>query len=392
MGRQAQHSHRLPDGKEVDFSLTDRPGGYRIRFLGPDGTRVERATGRKTKGEARQAAADIISAEYRRHLPAAQADVGWEVALASLDQTPDLRPESVRAYRTAVNAFRKELPEVDGPAGVTAALAHKFKRDYLAGTYCRGRASDAKRFRRSPTSCQTYLRCLRSLWSKHFRPLGYVRDNPWLDVPYPNAPRGKRVRVPDDETVTAFFKWLARKHPGWELPGLYVRVKMLAGCRTLDLCKLKTADLRGDGMTLAAEATKTREARSVPLPEDVAADLRRVAGPTWVWERALEESKVYRPNPKTKAKSEFCPSSWRWTLQNLCREFNRERPGAPPFRMHDLRARAITVVAGATQSVDATARAMGVDPQTARHYLDAGKAFDGHEILKRAADVLRPKE
>ena len=40
-----------------------------------------------------------------------------------------------------------------------------------------------------------------------------------------------------------------------------------------------------------------------------------------------------------------------------------------------------------TQIVDATAQAMGVDPQTARHYLDAAKAFDRSEILRKAADL-----
>ncbi|MFO0800027.1 MAG: hypothetical protein U0804_21350 [Gemmataceae bacterium] len=146
------------------------------------------------------------------------------------------------------------------------------------------------------------------------RPLGHVKDNPWLDVPYPNAPRGKRVRVPEEDTVTAFFKWLAAKHPGWELPRLFVRVKMLAGCRTIELCELMSADLDGDQLTMSAEVTKTRTARTVPLPADVAAELQRVAAPVWLWERSLEESKLYRPNPKSKAKSAYAPSTWRWTV------------------------------------------------------------------------------
>ncbi len=194
---------------------------------------------------------------------------------------------------------------------MTAAHAHRFKRDYLAGTYSRGRSSDAQKFKRSPTSCTTYLRSLRSLWSKHFRPLGHVTDNPWLDVPYPNAPRGKRVRVPEEDVVTAFFRWLGVKHPGWELPGVFVRVKMLAGCRTIDLCRLRATDLGSDVLTLTAEATKTREARTVPLPADVAADLRGLVGPVWLWERSLEESKRHRPNPRTKSKTRYDPSTWR---------------------------------------------------------------------------------
>lgn len=171
---------------------------------------------------------------------------------------------------------------------------------------------------------------------------------------------------------------------------LFVTVKMLAGCRTLDLCQAKAEDLGADSLTLTSEATKTREARTVELPADVVAELRAVAGPVWLWERAAVECLQYRPSPRVLARgaTEFSPSSWRWTIQNLFREFNRVHSGAR-LRPHDLRARAATIVATATQSIDATARAMGMDPQTARIYTDAAKAFDGRAIMKKVADVLR---
>jgi hypothetical protein len=111
-----------------------------------------------------------------------------------------------------------------------------------------------------------------------------------------------------------------------------------------------------------------------------------------LWEKSVEESRQYRPGPKTKSKAGYHPATWRWTIQNLFREFNATRPSQLRLRPHDLRARVITVVAAAARSVGATAHAMGVDPQTARHYLDAGKAFDRSEILKQAADLLRPKD
>jgi integrase len=390
MGRQAQHVHRLNDGTEVGYSLTERPGGFRVRFLGPDGKRVERSTAHKTKSKAITAGQDIIEEVYRPAAPVEPAKSSWDAALADLDRTPDLRPDSIRGYRTAVKSFRKIFPEVASPADVTPALAHQFKLRYQSEEYARGNASDAKTYKRSPTSCTSYLRCLRSLWKKHFKPLGHVKDNPWLEVPYPNAPRGKRVRVPAEETVAAFFEWLEKKHPGWELPRLFVQVKMLAGCRTLDLCKAKSTDLGTETLTLTAEATKTREARTVPLPADVMEALRRVAGPTWLWERSVEESKQHRPNRRTQKKTEYTPKSWSWTIQNLFREFNEGRDAKCRLRPHDLRARTFTAVTLITKNVDAAARAMGADPQTARHYLDAAKAFDSSAILKQAADLLLP--
>jgi hypothetical protein len=46
----------------------------------------------------------------------------------------------------------------------------------------------------------------------------------------------------------------------------------------------------------------------------------------------------------------------------------------------------------ATGSVDKTAQALGVHPETARkHYLDAQQAFDSAELFKKLAGVLVPK-
>jgi hypothetical protein len=71
--------------------------------------------------------------------------------------------------------------------------------------------------------------------------------------------------------------------------------------------------------------------------------------------------------------------------------FNVSRPGEPKLRPHDLRRRAITLMTAATQSVDATAQAVGVGPATARrYYLDAQRAFDSDALFTKLAGVLRP--
>ncbi len=58
---------------------------------------------------------------------------------------------------------------------------------------------------------------------------------------------------------------------------------------------------------------------------------------------------------------------------------------------HSLRRRAITLVATATQSVDATAQAIGINPQTARaYYLDAQRAFQADDVFRKVASVLVP--
>jgi hypothetical protein len=90
---------------------------------------------------AREYAAELDRREAaaREHREALPARPTWDVVLADLDKTPDLRPDSVRGYRTAVNALRKVLPGVASPADLTPEMAHRFKREVLSGTYARAR-------------------------------------------------------------------------------------------------------------------------------------------------------------------------------------------------------------------------------------------------------------
>ena len=77
-------------------------------------------------------------------------------------------------------------------------------------------------------------------------------------------------------------------------------------------------------------------------------------------------------------------------MSNIFREYNAAHPGAR-VKPHDLRKRAITLITVATKSVDETARAVGIDPQTARrYYLDAERAFDSDALLTKMAHVLDP--
>ena len=193
------------------------------------------------------------------------------------------------------------------------------------------------------------------------------------------------------QSLSEFLTWLKAKHIGWELPVLFINVKIRSGCRTFDLCQAKSADLREGTLTLTADITKNRAARIIPLNSDVVNDLKRFAGPIWLWEASLEDSKKYRPCPQTLSKTHFDPSTWRWTIQNIFREFNRNRSPDARLRPHDLRARTITRLAEETQSIEATAHAMGINAQTARHYVDAEKAFKGSDVLRQLADKLFPE-
>ena len=387
MGRRADHQFTLPDGRLVGYDLT-RPGRVRrVRFLDPDGKRVELSTGCRTEADAHVEAAKIVLKTYFPKPDSLPGRATWDTALAELAATPGLRPDSVRGYAVAVRAFRATVPGTRGPAEVTPELAHRFKRLYLTGRTKRGKASDARTYARSPATCRTYLRSLRSLWNTHFRELGYVRDNPWAGVPYPEVER-KAVKAPAEDRVAEFFAWLGARYPGWPLVRLFCEVKALAGCRTLDLCLVRSEQVAGGRLTFTAAQTKHRKERAVALPPDLFAALRALAGPTYLWERYTADARVHRPGPRNKP--EFAPKTLYWAVTNIFREFNRARPGTR-LKPHDLRKRAITLTAMASQNVDATAQAIGIDPQTARrYYLDAQAAFNADDLMRRMAGLLRP--
>jgi len=399
MGRQSTYQTTLATGKIVGYSVKARHGTFKVKFKDASGKYIEPSTGvevPKTWTPDKDPpntffveAAKVIVKAFTNTEHAPPITSNWERAITHLEGTPDLRPESVRGYLTAVTSLRKIIT-TKGPSDITQEHAQQWKREFLGGTYARGHDTEAKTYKRSPTSFNTYLRSLRSLWNAHWKPAGFVRQNPWEDLTYANAAKGKRVRHVEEPAVQSLLDWLTERYPDWHTPRLFVEVKMLAGCRTLDLCKTLSKDLEGTTLTLTAEVTKTRTPRTVELREDLAEKLHDIKGNVYLWEATVKECQKHRPARLPVKSSEYTPETWRNTIQNLFREFNETRAKKDHVRPHDLRARAITLVAAATQSVDATAEALGVDPQTARHYMDRAKAFSGSDIMKKLANVLLP--
>jgi integrase len=206
-----------------------------------------------------------------------------------------------------------------------------------------------------------------------------VKTNPFREVSYPSLPK-KLPSIPSEESVQTFFAWLQTRYPGWTLIRLYCEVKALSGCRTWDLCSVKSGQLRGGNLFSTAETDKTNRERLIPLPQDLAQALDRIKGPTYLWERYTQDARTYRPGPGNR--QTFAPEHLYHAITKIFGEFGQAHP-EHRFSPHALRRRAITLTAAATQSVDLTAQAMHIDPQTARkYYLDSQRAFDGQEVLR----------
>lgn len=380
----------LSDGRTVGASLKLRGDVYCIQFPHPTekGKYVEKSTGFTTINDAQTEGAKIILRHYSPTIAPDPKTATWETIVADLAADSHLRERSLEVYTSMLNVFRRYVPDSKGPGDVTEEIAKAFLKKYASDGFKRGHASDAKKYPRSKKTVENAVRRLSALWEK-MKPK-YVATNPWEHVKRPTVPK-TLPSVPTEDEVTKFFNWLETRHPGWALPRLFVEVKALSGCRLNDLAQLRTDqfDAKGQTITIQPHQDKTHRERKIPLPADLAAVLDTAKGETYLWEKYLEESRTHRPSKKTKKRTEFTPELMYHGMQNIFREY-AEAGGK--LRSHGLRKRAITLMTLATQNVDQTAEAIGIDAQTARkYYLDAKKAFGGNDLLKKMAAILRPQ-
>ena len=169
-----------------------------------------------------------------------------------------------------------------------------------------------------------------------------------------------------------------------------MEVKALSGCRLADLCPVRSNQFDAKAMTLTIrpEQDKTNRERVIPP----AGRHRRTVVGNEGQDVSLGAVQPGRKNLPSGDKEQGRVHP-RLLLQRDEEPVPRLRKDGREARSHGLRKRAITLTTLATQSVDATAQAIGIDAQTARkYYLDAKQAFAGTELLKQMADILRLKK
>lgn len=380
-----------PLAQRVGFSSKRRGKFLAVVFIGPDGKRLQKATPcRKPDLDFEEEALRIIRQAYSSvYLDPKR--VSWDEALTKI--ASDLRPDTLTAYTKAVRILRQTLEgegiQPPSPIDISPQHAAIFSRVWLAGTFKRGKGKDAKRYKRKPTTLAFYLRQLSAVWEQWLL-LGYVRENPWKGVRMPTTNKTRKL-VPGEEDVTAFFTWVVSRYPQWERLHALLDLKALSGCRSQDICQLRSDQLRDGRVVWEADQTKHREDRAVLVPDELFQKLRRLAGPTYLWEGFIEDMEKYRPS-KNRKTSGFAPKTVFWVMANIFREFGEKYPARKHLTPHSFRRRAITLVTTATQSIDATAQVIGVSAATARrYYLDAQRAFNTDEIMKKVAGTLLPK-
>ncbi len=395
MARGFQFSARVGDGlaaQTVGYSAKQRGDYLAVTFVMPDGTRQEKMTrcqmrGKNPEPEYHTEAARIIARAYAPTYPQFEKKK-WAEALEEAVTTCQARPETIRAFRTAVAAVQKFLPEVESPHDVTPELAQRFGRLFLHTPYTRGGSLVQRK--RTPVTLSYYTRSLSALW-RHFKVLGFVKINPWGEVDIPPGDTKKKY-VPTREDIGQFFGYITTRYPEWHRLHALLTVKLLSACRTADVCQLRTEQIQNNVLVFLASQTKTKADRSVPLPADLAATLTRLGGKVHLWQDWCDDVRRFRPG-RNKIPETFQASTVKVVLNNIFREYSDSHPDRPRMSPHDFRRFAITTMVRVVGSVDLAATTLGITSQcAAKHYLDAQQAFDALAAYGAATPELLPPQ
>lgn len=382
---------------QVGYGPALRGGLFAVRFFGPHGKLIEKMTPcSKIDGRYHLEAAKHLNDAYRADFPN-PVKVTFDVALAEVVRTSkDLRPASLKAFTKAVSVLRatldadKLMKQIVSPIQITEDIANRFSVLWLSGTYKRSKKSDAKEHTRSPVTLAHYLRTYRSLWKK-FRKLGYTRANPWKEVEMPEYDVNQK-HVPTEDEVGDFWNAIFLRYPTWTSLHALLDLKAVSGCRTLDICQLRSDQLKGGRVVWTAAQIKGRTGRSVLVPDDLFQRLEQVAGPTFLWENFYADIRQHRPG-RNAIPTAFNPATVYNVIANIFREYSDGHPDRPRMTPHALRRRAITqTVIELDGNLDAAAQAIGINPQTARtYYLDSERAFSTDQTFRKVGESLLPK-
>lgn len=352
MPRAYPHSH-LCHGRLIGFSVKHfgNEPAYIACFISPDGRRLKRDTNQPRLAQAIEAARIIIEKEYAP--PESQAGKAtWDEAVERLKArlaTSGNRVSTLGYYLKLIRLVRKVYSR-GGPADVSPGMAAAWRDKIMM---LPGRRKKLP----SPHYVAGLIGGLSALWQKWFMDdLKIVSSNPWQDVMPPKADK-LPVKYATDDLINPFYAWLTERFGAWPFPQLFLSTKAYTGCRLMDLCSLKSMQLRAGRLVFPPDLTKGRKERRVPLPADLFAALDAFKGETWLWQnylpglKAALEEKAW---PVHQLKEEFSPQRLYYWVETLFADYRNAHRDRPVLTSHMFRKRAFTLAWQA-----------GVDPRRA---------------------------
>jgi integrase len=363
------HSH-LCHGQLVGFSVKHfgNDPTYYACFRAPDGRRLKRDTNQARMGQAVEAARLIIEKEYAP-APARPDRVSWDDAVERLRArlaTSGNRASTAAYYLKLIRLVRAMYKATGGPADISPGMAAAL-RDRMMTTPGRRKKLPSAHY------VTGLLGGLSALWQKWFMDeLKIVAGNPWQDVTPPKADR-LPVKFATDEQIGQFYEWIAGRFGDWPFPRLFLSAKAYTGCRLMDLCGLKSAQLRAGRLVFPAGLTKGRKERAVPLPEDLYAALDAFKGKAWLWANylpGLKAALAARGWPTHQLNPEFAPQRLYYWVETLFADYRTAHPDRPALTTHMFRKRAFTMAWQAGVDPRRASIAYGCNVDTLmRHYV-----------------------
>ena len=221
--------------------------------------------------------------------------------------------------------------------------------------------------------------------------LKIVPGNPWQDVGPPKADK-LPVHYATDEQIAGFYQWSGERFGDWPFPKLFLSTKAYTACRLMDLCALKSAQLRGGELVFPPDLTKGRKERPVLFPEDLFAALDAFKGETWLWENYLPGLKVAlkaRGVPTHQLNMEFSPQRLYYWVETLFADYRAAHKDRPTLTTHMFRKRAFTMAWQAGIDMRQASIAYGCNVDTLmRHYV----ALDERQVTRDVFARMRERE
>ena len=295
-------------------------------------------------------------------------------------QADNLRPGTIQQYEIAAGLLRKAYPNTPGPGQVTPAMAQKFKVLRL----------EAKKSPRTVAGNLDNLSIVYGHWWCGVCKL--LDENPFAEVEPPKQEK-RPPRVIEPSEQEQFLHWLSTRCGKWRLPILLLEVKSLTGCRIGELASASTASLKDGRLCFEAVTTKGRKQRSVRLPPALYEELKKLAGPSFVFERySVQLRSFHLKRGKTRyvtMVSDFIPHRLVNWLEDRVVEYLKANPKVKKFKLHNFRGTAMSRARMAGVSYDDAAVAFGCNPQTMRqHYIALDEVTISDRVMEKIQDGI----
>ncbi len=387
MGRKANNTVTLPDGRKIPYSVWEKEGkgnGFWVSFKGPF-KRHQKTLNTTSQAIAYSKAENLIADEYQgAPLPGKDTPlVSWEEAISKLERamlSAGKSKHTLYGYEYHIRALLRFYPDSVSPLDITPAKAQHYRDSWTA---------------KAPAAVQTYLNILSAIWGEWFKKeLKLVPVDPWKDIPRPAVPKKEIIRTLDQSELEHFKGWLVEAFPGFIMPSLWFRLKLITGCRSSDISSLPSSCLKDGCIEFPPEIRKKRDNPRFPLPPGLYAALDAIKGKVYLWENWKQERmNHYQGNAQDmlfgkRSNKPFNPRNLVKWFQKTLERYRKAYPLRSHFVLHNTRSTTISNLHKEGFTVEEAGEIVGCTREVIeKHYLAFNKEGLREKGMERLAKL-----